>query len=79
MNLDDFVRSCENAIDEVPPGSLGPQTRFRDLAQWSSLAALNLIAMADADYGLELAADDLKRSQTIEDLFKILCAKPKQP
>ncbi len=75
MNLTDFVRQFEGAIDDVAPGTLQPQSRFRDLPQWSSLAALNIIAMADAEYGLELSADELKRSQTVEELFRLLSAK----
>ncbi len=77
MNLAEFVRQIEGALDDVPAGTLQPQSRFRELPQWSSLAALNIIALADAEYGLELSAEELRRSQTVEELFQILVAKEK--
>ncbi|MGD0349453.1 MAG: acyl carrier protein [Verrucomicrobiota bacterium] len=77
MNIDDFVRHFEGAVDDVAAGSLNPQTRFRDLSQWSSLVALNIIAMVDTEYGVELSVEELRKCQSIEELFQLLSGKKK--
>jgi acyl carrier protein len=77
MNINDFVRGFENAMEDITAGSLAAGTKFRELAGWDSLAALSVIAMVDADYGVELTADELKKSQTIEDIFNVVAAKKK--
>lgn len=77
MNVNDYVRSFETALEEVALGSLLPATKFRDLAQWDSMAALSVIAMTDAEYGVELTAEELKNSQTIEELFNVVSGKKK--
>ncbi len=75
MEINDFTRQLERTLEGAAAGSLSPQTRFRELPGWSSLAALDLIVLADSDYGVELSAEDLKKSQTIQDLFNILSSK----
>ena len=77
MNPIDFVRHFESAVDDIAAGSLEPQTKFRDLPQWSSLAALNIIAMVDAECGVELLTEELRKCQSIEELFQIVSAKKK--
>jgi acyl carrier protein len=77
MHVTDFVRQFENALDGVSPGSLKPESRFRELPEWSSLAALTLIAVTDAEYGVELSAEDIKQSQTVQDIFQVILSKKK--
>jgi acyl carrier protein len=54
-------------LDEVQ-GS----TVLQDLAEWDSLSALSVIAMLDADYGVQLAANDLKGLATAEGLYDLV-------
>jgi len=77
MSIDEFVRRFEGALDGVSPGSLTPETEFRSLAEWDSMGALNVIVMADADYGVELTAEDLRQSRTVADLFRAVTGKKK--
>jgi acyl carrier protein len=75
MNITDFVKNFENAIEGIPVGSISPDTEFRQLEQWDSLAALTIMAMVNAEYDVELAAEELKNSKTIEDIFRVVAAK----
>ncbi len=52
-----------------------PETKFRDLDEWSSLMALSVIAMVDEEYGIALQGNDMKAAVTIEDLFNIVKSK----
>ena len=49
-----------------------PDTKFREINEWSSLLALSIIAMADEEYEVKLKGEDIRNSQTIEDLFNIV-------
>ena len=75
MNMNDFVKNFENAIGGIQTGSLNAKTEFSSIEQWDSLAALSILAMVSTEYGVELAAEELKNSKTIEDLFHIMEAK----
>jgi len=63
---DKFAREFEEA------GSITPSTRFKDLEEWSSMQALIIIAMIDEEFGVTLTAEDLQKSTTVEDLYKIV-------
>lgn len=75
MNISEFVKNFENAIEGIKAGSLEPKTEFRDIPQWDSLAALSIMAMVNAEYDVELATEELKTSKTIEDIFQVVAAK----
>lgn len=75
MELHEFVQNFANQFDETDVESFGPDTKFRDLDEWSSLIGLSIILMVDEEYGVTIDADDMKKAQTIEDLFNIVQAK----
>ncbi len=43
--------------------------------QWDSLTVLSVIAMLDADWGINLRAADFQHVNTAEDLWKLVQAK----
>ena len=49
-----------------------PETKFRELEEWSSLVALGVIAMVDEEYGVKIKGDDIRNSQTINDIYEIV-------
>jgi acyl carrier protein len=69
MDLNTFIANFENIFDEVEPGSINGDTKFRELDEWSSLQALSVIAMVDEEYDFKLTADAFKSSETVKDLF----------
>jgi len=50
-------------------------TNFRDLEEWSSLAALNVLMMIDEEYGVALPADEMRKVNTIQELFDLVQSK----
>ena len=75
MEISKFVQDFELLLDEVEPGSITPETIFRDLEEWSSLIALVVIALVDEEYDIKLTGDDIRTSVTVKDLFDKICAK----
>lgn len=69
MDLQEFVVKFAEQFDETDASEFRAGTKFRDLTEWNSMIALSVIAMVDSEYGIIIKGDDIKKSQTIEDLF----------
>ena len=50
MEIKEFVENFAAQFDETDPSEFKPETNFRDLEEWTSLAALTIIAMVDQEY-----------------------------
>ena len=72
MEINDFIKKLEAEFEEVKPGSVKPETSFRDLEGWSSMHALIIIALIDTEYEVTLNGDDLRTASTVNDLFTIV-------
>ena len=69
MTIEDFIQNFADQLDDTDAAVLTPETEFRKLEDWSSLAALSIIAMVDDEYGVSIASDAFKASNTIQDLY----------
>ena len=69
MEIEDFIRNFADQLDDTEAEMLTPETEFRQLDDWSSLAALSIIAMVDEEYGVTIASDSFKKAKTIQELF----------
>lgn len=54
-------------LDSVLPDSV-----LADIEEWDSLSALSVIAMIDAEYGVNLPAADLKEVGTAKELYELV-------
>lgn len=75
MELNEFIEKFAEIFDDTDASTLTPETKFRDLDEWSSLSALGLLALADEEYGVELVANDVRGAETIADIFEVIKAK----
>lgn len=75
MELKGFVQNFANQFDETDASVFTPDTKFRDLDEWSSLIALSVIAMVDEEYEVTLKGDDIRGANTIEELFNTVKSK----
>jgi acyl carrier protein len=78
MSLDQFIGYFADLFDETDPDSIHATTRFKELDEWSSLIALSVIAMIDEEYDVEFRGDDIRGSNTVEDLYKIVQSRLKE-
>jgi acyl carrier protein len=68
MKLQEFVQNFADAI-EIDTILIGPDTKFKDIDSWDSMAVLNIIAMVDDKYQKSIGSDEIEQSVTISDLW----------
>ncbi len=73
--IEEFIQLLENEFEDLPKNTLKPETNYREIPNWSSMHALIIIAFADANFNVELNASDLRKAQTIQDLYDIIHSK----
>jgi acyl carrier protein len=73
MDINDFIKNFASQFDDTDASMFKSQTLFRaELEEWDSLKALSIIAMVDDVYGVIIKGDDIRNSNTIEDLFNLV-------
>lgn len=75
MELKDFIENFANQFDDTDASEITAATEFKNLEEWSSLIALSVIAMVDEEYDITIKGDDIRNSNTVEDLFNAIKAK----
>lgn len=75
MNINEFIEHFAEQFEETDAAEFKAETIFKDLDEWSSLMALNIIAMVDEEYDVTLKGADIENAATIEDLFNTVKSK----
>ncbi|MEM0999382.1 MAG: acyl carrier protein [Bacteroidota bacterium] len=74
-SLEDFTAHFAAQLEETDAALIAPETEFRQLAEWSSMQSLIVIASFDWEYGVTMSAEEMKSARTVADLYAIV--KPK--
>lgn len=70
--MKDFIEKFAEAVDiEENVENLNANTNFKKIEEWSSLAALSVIAMFDEEYGKTISGKEIRAAKTIEDLYNL--------
>lgn len=72
MDIKEFIENFADQFDDTEASELSAETKFKELDEWSSLIALSVIAMVDEEYDVTIKGDDIRGSETIQDLFNIV-------
>lgn len=75
MEIKKFIENFADQFDDTDVSELNAETVFKELDEWSSLIALSVIAMVDEEYDVTIKGDDIRNSNTIQDLFDNIKAK----
>ena len=75
MNMNGFVEKFANEFDETPLEVFSPETKFRELKEWSSLTGLSVISMVDEEFDIQLTGADIKSVNSIEELYNLIASK----
>ena len=75
MELNEFISNFADQFDDTDSSEIKAETVFKELDEWSSLIALSVIAMVDEEYDVTIKGDDIRNSNTVEDLFNEVKAK----
>lgn len=74
MELKDFIEKFREQFDETEPEEINADTYFKELDEWGSLKGLLIMAMVSDEYGKQIKAEDIRKADTVEDLFNIVNA-----
>ena len=75
MEIKEFIENFADQFDDTDSCEIKAETIFKELDEWSSLIALSVIAMVDEEYDITIKGDDIRNSNTVEDLFNAVKAK----
>jgi acyl carrier protein len=75
MDREESIAQLELVL-EMSPGSLREEDEVRSLEHWDSLKLLEIIALADEQFHVELDADGLARCARIGDILALLETSP---
>ena len=76
MNAPQFLAALHELFD-VSAGSIHKDTVLQDIAGWSSMTFIGLIAMLDEDFGVRISPGTILRCHTVEDLMDEVAAELK--
>jgi len=69
MEMNEFIQHFAEQFEETEESVFTPDTKFRDLDEWSSLLALSVMAMVNEEYDVCLSATEMVNANTIQELF----------
>lgn len=69
MNLNQFIQKFAEQFDDTELDEFTPDCKYKELEEWSSLSAMSVIAFVRTEYGKTLEARDIRKCNTIEDLY----------
>jgi acyl carrier protein len=68
--LEKFSNTLELNHEDIQNVTADSSFRYFDV--WDSLSALMIIAMIEDEYGINLSGEDIKKSETFNDLIEII-------
>ena len=68
MNLQEFISKFASQFEDEDPSVFTADTDYHELDSWSSLTGLSVVAMIIQ----ELDSQDVRKADTIEDLFNLV-------
>lgn len=74
IELEDFVKQISeecSTTDKVV--TLKPSTAFKEIDNWSSMLALMIIVRITDQYAVILDEQDMKKQESLEDLYHLVC------
>lgn len=72
MDIKIFIENFAAQFEDTDSAVFTPDTKFRELDEWSSLTALSILAMVDEEYDVQLKADEMRKTNTVQELFDLV-------
>ena len=72
MDTNKFIQNFADLFEDTEVSLITPETKFRDLDEWSSLLALSTMSMIDEEYDVQLTAEQMRGANTVQDLINIV-------
>ena len=75
MELNEFIKNFADQFDDTDPSEITPDTKFKELEEWSSLVALGVIAFVKTEYGKTITGKEIRQCNTVGNLFNLVASK----
>ena len=75
MTRQEFLVEIDGIVD-LPPGTLKGPEKLKELKQWTSLAVVSYMALADDNNGISLSPQDIGKCVTVSDLLDVAKVEP---
>lgn len=75
MEMQEFIKNFGNQFDDTDVSEFSPETKFRELEEWSSLNALAVLNMIGKKYTIILKPDEMKTANTVQELYDLVNSK----
>jgi len=75
MNITDFIKKIEEEFEDLQPNSLAPSDVLTEKFTWDSINALIFLAHVNVEYDVEITAEELIKSVTVQDLYDLVNTK----
>lgn len=72
IDKQEFLETFKSIFEEEDLSKIDFNTEFKHLDEWDSLIALSLITVIDSNYGLNITGQQIEKSNTVGDLYKLL-------
>ncbi len=72
MEVQEFIQNFADLFDDTDVSIFNLETKFRELDEWSSLAALSVMSMIDDEYDVQVTANEMRNANTIQDLINLI-------
>lgn len=70
--MDEFLREMAEILEE---DNVSPDAELKDFESWDSLAVLSVVALGDAEFGVNMSAQEINEAKTVGDLYQRIVAK----
>ena len=77
IGIDKFIKLVEDEFDDLEPGIMKPESKFKEVMEWNSINALIFVALVKTEFDVDVNADDLIKSQTVQDLYNLVAERAK--
>lgn len=75
MSIDEFTKQLEGEFEDLEQGTITPDTNYRDIPAFNSMHALIIIAFIDSEFDVLLTGEELRKANTVSDLYNLIQAK----
>lgn len=72
MEMKEFISNFADQFDDTELEVFTPETKFRELEEWSSFLALAIMAMVMSEYNVALSAEEMRNANTIQELYDVV-------
>ena len=69
MTIEEFIKKISADLEDTPADLLTPDTNYKELDEWGSLASLSIISMIEEEYGKLITGADVRARNSIKELY----------